>query len=330
MGAISKASRGATAALNIVALITPAAVLAQSENVEPLWAYSLDPPAIEGSKIFELPGAVSPFTFDQIRNVFGPADWYPGDHPPMPDIVAHGRFPDVWACGLCHYPNGKGRPENAGVAGLPKEYFLRQLADFRGGRRTSAEPRKANTSRMITIAQGLTADEMNAAAEYYGSMSWTPWIRVVEAEKVPKARIVGGMYIPYEGRAAGTEALGLRIVETPEDPERTEVMRDPHSGFIAYVPVGAVARGKALAMTNGGKTIVCAICHGEGLNGLGAVPPLAGRSPSYLVRQLYDIREGARRGIGAELMKPVVAPLTVADMIDLAAYAASLPPASSQ
>ena len=37
----------------------------------------------------------------------------------MPDIVAHGKRPDVRACGLCHYPNGKGRQENAGVAGLP-------------------------------------------------------------------------------------------------------------------------------------------------------------------------------------------------------------------
>ena len=51
--------------------------------------------------------------------------------PPMPDIVAHGKRPDVRACSLCHYPNGKGRPENAGVAGLPVSYFIQTMADFK-------------------------------------------------------------------------------------------------------------------------------------------------------------------------------------------------------
>jgi cytochrome c553 len=59
---------------------------------------------------------------------------------------------------------------------------------------------------------------------------------------------------------------------------------------------------------------------------LSDVPRLAGRSPSYIVRQLYDFKVGARTGGGSELMKPVVASLTLDDMIDLAAYVASLPP----
>ncbi len=62
----------------------------------------------------------------------------------MPDVVAHGKKPDVWACGLCHYPNGKGRQENAGVSGLPVEYFIQTMHDFRDGKRKSAEPRKNN------------------------------------------------------------------------------------------------------------------------------------------------------------------------------------------
>jgi cytochrome c553 len=59
---------------------------------------------------------------------------------------------------------------------------------------------------------------------------------------------------------------------------------------------------------------------------MGKVPGLAGRSPSYIVRQLYDFKYGARTGGGSELMKPVAASLTLEDIIDLAAYAASLPP----
>jgi cytochrome c553 len=156
-------------------------------------------------------------------------------------------------------------------------------------------------------------------------MPWTPWIRVVETEEVPTTRIVLGMYVLLEGEQAGTEPLGLRIIETPENPEHTERLRDPRSGFIAYVPVGSVASGETLATTGAGKTIQCTICHGQDLNGLGLVPGIAGRSPSYFVRQMYDLREGSRVGVSAALMKPVVANLTVEDMLDLAAYVASLP-----
>ena len=65
---------------------------------------------------------------------------------------------------------------------------------------------------------------------------------------------------------------------------------------------------------------------GADLRGLGPIPALAGRSPSYLVRQLHDMRRGLRQGSWAQLMKPVVAPLTDDDIIAIAAYAASLAP----
>jgi cytochrome c553 len=245
----------------------------------------------------------------------------------MPDIVANGQYPDVWACALCHYPNGKGRPENAGIAGLPKEYFIQQLEAFRSGQRKSAQPRKFNTHLMTTIAQGMTDEQIEQAADYYSSMPWTPWIRVVETEEVPTARFSLGMYIPLEGENEGMEPLGIRIMETPENVEHAEVLRDPYSGFIAYVPVGSVARGEELVTTGGGgKTLQCYICHGPDLNGLGLVPGIAGRSPTYAVRQMYDMREGTRRGASTALMQPVVANLTTEDMISIAAYVASLPP----
>ena len=151
-------------------------------------------------------------------------------------------------------------------------------------------------------------------------------IRGGEADVVPTRRIVRGMDVPLEGERAETEPLGIRIVGTAESTEHTEALRDPRSGLIAYVPVGAVARGETLATTGGGKTIQCSICHGQDLNGLGLVPGIAGRSPSYFVRQMYDLREGARVGVSAALMQPVVANLTAEDMLDLAAYVASLPP----
>ena len=124
----------------------------------------------------------------------------------MPDIVAHGKRPDARACGLCHYPNGKGRQENAGISGLPVSYFIQQMNDFRNGVRKSAESRKANTNVMITIAKALTPEEIRQSAEYFGAMPWTPWVRVVEASTVPKMESRGGIWVPLEG--AAKEPLG--------------------------------------------------------------------------------------------------------------------------
>jgi len=314
----------------MIAFVLAAGVLLAADP--PAWAYAIAPAAPAGAapatptppdtSVKHLPGSTLEFTRAQISDGFGPADWYPGDHPKMPDIVAHGKRPDVRACSLCHYPNGKGRPENAGVAGLPVSYFIQQMNDMRAGNRKSAEPRKANTNVMITIAKGMTEDEIKAAAEYFGSMKWTPWIKVVEAATVPKTRIAGGMFLRNEG--SETEPIADRIIETPESVEGTEVLRDARSGFIAYVPPGSVKRGEALVKSGGGgKTTQCGVCHGADLTGLGPVPGIAGRSPSYMVRQLYDMQQGVRKGVWSDLMKPVVANLTDADMLAIAAYTAS-------
>ena len=299
----------------------------------PNWAYGFAgpgtpppaTPAAPDTSVKHLPGSKGEFTRAQISDRFGPADWYPEDHPSMPPVVAYGKKPNVFACSLCHYPNGKGRPENAGVSGLPVDYFIQTMKDFRDGNRKSTDTRKANTNLMIQFAKNMTDEEIRQAAEYFGGMKWTTWMRVMETNTVPKTRIAGGMFLTIEG--GGTEPLGKRIIETPVNVEGTEVLRDDHSGFIVYAPVGSVKKGEALVTKGGaGKTTRCGACHGENLEGLGPVPGLAGRSPSYLVRQLYDMQQGTRKGEWTELMKPVVAKLTNDDMIDIAAYLASRMP----
>jgi cytochrome c553 len=271
-----------------------------------------------------LPGSTLAFTLTQIRDNSSPADWYPGDHPQMPDIVAHGHKPDVTACSFCHYPNGKGRPVNTNLTGLPYAYILQTLDDFRKGVRRSSDTRKGNTNSMIGFAKAMSDDEMKAAAQYFSSMKWTPWIRVVEADMVPKTQIANGIYLRVPGDEK--EPIGNRIIETPENVEAMEVLRDDRSGFIAYVPEGSLKKGEALVMTGGGgKTTRCTDCHGEDLMGLGPVPGLAGRSPSYLVRQLYDMQHGTRSGLWTRLMMvSVVTKLTTDDMLAMAAYLASL------
>jgi cytochrome c553 len=308
--------------------------LVRAAGDPPAWAYAIPPARPAGAPAptppppdtspKQVPGSTLTFTRQQISDGFGPADWFPQDHPAMPDIVAHGKRPDVRACGLCHYPNGKGRQENAGVSGLPVSYFIQQMHDFRDGHRKSAEPRKANTNLMIAYAKAMTEDEIKATAEYFGAIPWTPWIRVVETATVPKVESRGGIWVPV---GEEKEPIGTRIVETPENPERTEILRDPRSGFIAYVPVGSLAKGEALVKTGGnGRTEACAVCHGPALEGLGPVPGIAGRSPSYLVRQMYDMQAGARDGEWTKLMKNVVARLTDEDYVNIAAYVASVKP----
>jgi len=315
-----------------VVIIAAAAVFAFAASTEPIpWAYAIPPAPPAGTpaaapapdtSVKHLEGSSGAFTRAQISDRFGPADWYPGDHPAMPDVVAHGKKPDVFACGLCHYPNGKGRQENAGVSGLPVAYFIQTMNDFKNGLRKSAEPRKNNTNLMIAFAKGMTDDEIKAAAEYFGAMKWTPWIKVIETTTVPKTRNANGMFL-VEG--SEKEPLGKRILETPVNAEATEVLRDPHSSFYAYVPPGSIKRGEALA-TKGGKATQCAACHGADLNGLGPVPGIAGRSPSYLMRQLNDMKQGTRNGAWTQLMKPVVANLSDEEMLDIVAYTASLKP----
>ena len=298
----------------------------------PGWAFAVNPPARTASTARSqpdgtrrhVPDSELTFTNAQIADLFNVPDWHPQGHPPMPPVVAHGSDPRLFACGYCHLPNGAGRPENASLAGLPAEYILDQVADFKDGSRRSAEPRQLPTVMMTAIAAQASEPEVKAAASYFASLHPRRWIRVAERATVPKTHVAGWMLVSDDGH--GREPIGHRIIETPVNLEQTE-LRNDESGFIAYVPPGSIARGRALVASGGaGRTIPCAICHGADLRGLGTVPSLAGRSPSYIVRQLYDLQSGARTGIHAQLMKPVVARLTLDDMIALAAYAASLEP----
>jgi cytochrome c553 len=177
---------------------------------------------------------------------------------------------------------------------------------------------------MNTAETKASEAEVQIAAQYFASLKPRPWIRVVETSTVPKTRISGWMLMPLS--SGEHEPIGHRIIEVPENTEQTELRNDA-SGFIAYVPPGSIKRGEALVRSGGaGITIQCSICHGPQLNGLGNVPSLAGRSPSYIVRQLYDIRGGARTGVTVQLMKAVVAQLSLDDMISIAGYTASLKP----
>lgn len=294
------------------------------------WAFVLNDPVsgnvdvADPDEVVSVPGSRVSMPRSAININDGPPDWHPDRHPSMPDVVATGAGDEVAACGYCHLPNGQGKPENASLAGQPFEYIVQQMADWRNGLRKPGEPRMGPPSFMERIGLATTDAQSRVAAAYFSSIDFQSWVRVVETDMVPQTRFSGWIHKVVEG--GGMVPIGTRIVETPEDLNRTE-LRDDASGFVAYVPVGAIARGEHLVTTGGnGKTETCAVCHGVQLRGLGPVPALAGRSPSYIARQLYDLQTGVRNGVWSDLMDGTVAHLTVEDIVDIAAYTASIEP----
>ena len=298
----------------------PGAALVTAQKTLP-WAFPLAAPGQtrhDDGQVKRLTGSAKGYTVPQINDPFAPPDWFPDEHPPMPEIVATGKRPDVRACAQCHLPHGLGHPESAGLAGLSASYVMQQMLDFRAGTRK-------NSAIMNVIARGMTEAELKASADYFASVPNKEWTRIVEAGTVPKTFVGPGNMRFVSTTDAGTEPIGQRIIELPEDAEGAE-MRDPHSPFMAYVPVGSIKRGESLVMTGADKTIRCTVCHGEDLRGIGPVPGLAARSPIYIVRQLYSFQHGLREGQWSGLMKEAVAKLTTDDMIAIAAYTASRKP----
>lgn len=285
----------------------------------PDWAFpvtdKVQPPSQDDGLPKTAPGSDKSYTRKQIDDLFNPPDWYPDMHPPMPPVVAHGA--KTFACGSCHLPTGTGHDESAYLAALPVPYFVQQMADFKNGARKGFGV-------MSTIAQALSDDEVQSAAEYFASLKARPWLHVIETDTVPKTYVAPGN-IRLKLPDGGAEPIGNRIVELPED-EKAALNRDPKSGFVAYVPMGSVAKGKTLVATGDGKATKCAICHGETLKGLGITPPIAGRHANYIVRQLYFFQDGNRSGPSAALMHGVVQKLSLDDMVAIAAYLASLEP----
>jgi cytochrome c553 len=309
--------------VGIVAIALLPVVAAAADK--PDWAFpvteKVQPPArFAGDRLRPAPpGSTLSITRAKADDMYDIPNWYPAMYPAMPKIVQYGnKDMQVRACGSCHLPTGTGHDESAYMAGLPTGYFIRQMADWKRGDRKFG-------GTMVAMAKVITDAEIKGAADYFAQLKPRPWIRVVETDTVAKSYIGPGnkRLLHPDG---GTEPIGNRIIEVPED-EEVVVYRDPSSGFVAYVPKGSIARGRELATTGGaGKTVPCAICHGATLQGLGEVPAIAGRHPNYIVRQLWNMQNGDRVGTSSALMKQVVVKLGNDDMLALAAYAGSLAP----
>jgi cytochrome c553 len=299
----------------------------------PEWLFPIDPnaahppqpppPKPDDKEPLKLPHSKESFTAARIADPYDPPDWHPEDHGPMPVIVAKGRRPDVMACAFCHTPTGQGRPENAPLAGLPEGYFRQQLLDMRSGARRPVGPKEyAPNQAMARLAHALKDAEIDESAKYFAQQKLRRHVWIVESLRIPRAEPAAWIY----QEVGGTEDLGGRLLEVTNALDRHE-RRDDRLEYTAYAPPGSLLLGKRLvSVGEDGKTQKCATCHGPKLQGLENVPPLAGRSPSYLLRQLLAFQHGLRAGEPASQMQPVVEKLALADMVAIAAYLGSLYP----
>jgi len=316
-------------ALAVMHACVPAwAQLASAPLDPPVWAYPVNPPGFQlppdDGSVRRVPDSAAAYSIAQTRDRFLAPDWHPADHAPLPGVVATGRKPGVSACGYCHRAEGTGGPENAGLAGLPFAYIVEQMVDYRSGARSTAVPNRAPQVLMIASAKAVTDDEVREAAAYFSSLAPRAILRIVESGEAPKTTVAN--WVLARVGSGEMEAIGHRIIEVADVQEHFE-SRDTHASFTAYVPAGSVARGRALVGGSDPATpAACSTCHGPDLRGLGAVPAIAGRSPTYVFRQLYEIQAGFRSGPGSAPMKEIVARLSHDDMIGIAAYLATLKP----
>jgi cytochrome c553 len=290
----------------------------------PGWAFNIpdkvQPTAFRPEGIVKAPGSAREYEAAKIAGTANPPDWFPDEHPPAPKVVTGGPGTGIrFACGACHLMSGQSHPEAADIAGMPAEYLIRQMAYFKSGARK-------DDARMTPIALATSDEDIRQAGEYFAALKPRVFVKVIETATPPRTFIATAGRHRQLHPDGGTEPISRRILQIPEDPMRTEI-RDPHSGFVAYVPPGSIAKGEALVRGGeSGKTVPCAICHGEELKGLGEVPRLAGQQPLFIARQLFDMQYGSSAGKAAALMKPVVAHLSEDDIIAISAYLGSLPP----
>jgi cytochrome c553 len=307
--------------LTVLGFFAGSAAFAQG----PEWAYQSVTEEIPAAHHYDpdmprtVPGSSLSRTQPEIDDHWNPPDWFPDRHGPVPEVVAHGRGPEVRGCAACHGFTGMGHPESSQLAGYSVNYIINQMADYKNGSRK-------DRYWMNGFAEHISDEDVRAAAEYFSALEPLDWVvDVIEADVVPRTYIGDGRmrFVHPDG---GTEPLGYKAIELPEDRELATA-RHPYSGFIAYVPEGSIARGQELVTTGGsGKTVPCMACHGIDLKGVGDIPAIAGSSPVYAIRQLNDFKNGDRAGNMAALMRPTVANLTTEDMVDIVAYLATLDP----
>lgn len=113
---------------------------------------------------------IDPNDFSRLAGYYGKMKPAPGKVND-PGLAAKGKvlYDDgntesgVPACAGCHQPDGQGNARFPRLAGQHQAYVLKQLADYKSGRR-------ATDPLMTTVGKRLTVDEAKALAEYIAGL----------------------------------------------------------------------------------------------------------------------------------------------------------------
>lgn len=308
-GTAIAASAGAVSPGDAAFVAAEAWALPKRQSPDPSLPKQVQPAKSDMNRPLHVPGSTRTYTNAQLDTEFFAADWFPQDHPPMPHIVAFGRKP-AYACAECHKAGGEGFPSTASLAGLTPAYLRQQLRAFRDGQR--------DNDIMPFEARNLDAADEQAAIHYFSGLKFKSHEKVVETASVPKTHWDDyGLTPDHDG---AREPIGERIIEVALGNGEHGSERAVYN---AYVPPGSIARGAVIATKGSRATPACESCHGAKLQGVGDIPYLAGRSPTFIARELILFRTGKRTNPGAAPMRAEVSHLTLQDMIDVAAYAAS-------
>jgi cytochrome c553 len=268
-------------------------------------------PVVADDAPISMPGSTVTLQGRDLRTAERAIDWFPDPADPVPAFIRESGKPGEYACGFCHLPRGNGRPENASLSGLSVAYIIEQTDAFRTGSRLPANPGWLPSEAMRTTVQHASRDEIAAAARWFSRQPFVSRVKIVESATVPATAPLGYILAVRPGPA---EAIAGRLIEVPDDIEAFE-HRDPRSTFTAFVPPGSIARGSAIAGELG-----CKECHAEMLDGWGP-----GRSPSYILRQLYAFKARTRTTPRAETMQTVVDQLDNDQRVAVAAWMAAQP-----
>jgi cytochrome c553 len=262
-------SKDDTADSNVPAWVFPLNA-AQTANATPF----------DNARPLHLANSDAAFTEAELHDLFNAPDWYPTSHSAMPPIVAHGRAPDATPAAIAIARQARAARK---MRRLPAAYILNQVTDIRTGARKSPwRDSCPHSTLMIHSVIHTTDEDLSAAAVYFAAQVLRPRVRVVERERVPRSRIVGWVYVA--DLSGKVEPLGQRLLEFAPDAVRHE-NRDDEMRYTAYAPPASIGRGKHIAQAGSDSaTNACASCHGPQLRGVGPIPSIAGRSPTYILR----------------------------------------------
>ncbi len=169
--------------------------------------------------------------------------------------------------------------------------------------------------------------EIDASAKYFAQQKLRRRVYVIESLRIPRAERAAWIY----EEVGGTEDLEDRLLEVTNELVRHE-RRDDRLEYIGLCATRQhqprqAPRGHGRWLARLRPVLPPAIS--PNLKGTDKIPPIAGRSPTYLLRQMLAFRNAARAGEAAQQMKPVVEKLTLNEMIDVSAYLGSLYPPQS-